>query len=53
MHCVTDRRAMRYLLKDKFETDVEKKTQGQQVKPRDKQEIPEERGEEYEGELTE
>ena len=35
---------MRALLKDKFETDVVK-TQGKQVKSRDKQELPEEKGE--------
>ena len=29
-----------------------RKIQGQQVKPRDKQEMPEERGEEQEGELV-
>ena len=51
VHCVTDSRAVRTLLKYKLETDVEK-TQGQQVKPRNQQEIPEERGEEQEGELT-
>ena len=50
VHCVTDPRAMRALLKDTLKTDVEK-TQDQQVKPRDKQETPEEREEEHEGEL--
>ena len=50
VNSVTDPRVMRALLRDKLKTDVEK-NKDQQVKPRDKQETPEERGEKQEGEL--
>ena len=50
VHCVTDPIAVRTLLK--YWKQIWRKTQDQQVKPRDKQDIPEEREEEQEGELT-